>query len=81
MIINRIVVGEDDNACEASNRRILGGSLMLDRNHTKTKINFYIARTEYQRFKDTCKNQDISMSVLLRSMIKKANKTLEVDLI
>jgi hypothetical protein len=54
---------------------------MLDRNHTKTKINFYITREEYQRFKNTCKNQDISMSVLLRSMIKKANKTLEVDLI
>ena len=54
---------------------------MLDRNHTKTKINFYITKTEYQRFKDTCKNQDMSMSVLLRSMIKKANKTLEIELI
>ena len=54
---------------------------MLDRHHTKTKINFYINRIEYQRLKDTCKNQDISMSVFLRSMIKKANKTLEVDLI
>jgi len=54
---------------------------MLDRNHNKTKINFYITRTEYQRFKDTCKDQDISMSVFLRSMIKKANKTLEVELI
>ena len=54
---------------------------MLDRNETRTKINFYITRTEYRRFKDTCKNQDISMSVLLRSMIKKANKTAEVDLI
>jgi hypothetical protein len=54
---------------------------MLDQNETRTKINFYITRTEYKRFKDTCKNQDISMSVLLRSMIKKANKTTEVDLI
>jgi len=54
---------------------------MLNSKHTKTKINFYITRTEYQRFKDTCKNQDISMSVFLRSMIKKANKTSEVDLI
>ena len=60
---------------------ILGESLMLDKNETRTKINFYITRTEYQRFKDTCKNQDISMSVFLRSMIKKANKTTEVDLI
>ena len=60
---------------------ILGESLMLDGNETRTKINFYITRTEYRRFKDTCKNQDISMSVLLRSMIKKANKTAEVDLI
>ena len=54
---------------------------MQDRDETRTKINFYIPRTEYQRFKDTCKNQDISMSVFLRSMIKKANKTLKVDLI
>ena len=54
---------------------------MLDRNETRTKINFYITRTEYKRFKDTCKNQDISMSVFLRSMIKKANKATEVDLI
>ena len=53
---------------------------MLDRNETRTKINFYITRTEYERFKDTCKNQDISMSVFLRSMIKKANKTAGVDL-
>ena len=53
---------------------------MLDSNETRTKINFYITRTEYRRFKDTCKNQDISMSVFLRSMIKKANKTTEVDL-
>ena len=54
---------------------------MLDKNETRTKINFYITRTEYRRFKDACKNQDISMSVFLRSMIKKANKTTEVDLI
>ena len=60
---------------------MLGELLMLDRNETRTKINFYITRTEYKRFKDTCKNQDISMSVLLRSMIKKANKTKELDLI
>lgn len=54
---------------------------MLDQNETRTKINFYITRNEYRRFKDTCKNQDVSMSVLLRSMIKKANKTAEADLI
>ena len=54
---------------------------MLDKNETRTKINFYITRNEYKRFKDTCKNQDISMSVFLRSMIKKANKTTNVDLI
>ena len=64
-----------------SNSNLLGETLMLDRNETRTKINFYITRTEYRRFKDTCKNQDISMSVFLRSMIKKANKTTEVDLI
>ena len=34
---------------------------MLGRNETKTKINFYITRTEYKRFKNTCKNQEISM--------------------
>ena len=66
---------------EVNKISILGESLMLDRNETRTKINFYITRTEYRRFKDTCKNQDISMSVFLRSMIKKANKTTEVDLI
>ena len=65
---------------EVNKISILGESLMLDQNETRTKINFYITRTEYRRFKDTCKNQDISMSVLLRSMIKKANKTTEVDL-
>ena len=66
---------------EVNKISILGESLMLDKNETRTKINFYITRTEYRRFKDTCKNQDISMSVFLRSMIKKANKTTEVDLI
>ena len=66
---------------EVNKISILGESLMLDKNETRTKINFYITRTEYRRFKDTCKNQDISMSVLLRSMIKKANKMTEVDLI
>ena len=66
---------------EVNKISILGESLMLDGNETRTKINFYITRTEYRRFKDTCKNQDISMSVLLRSMIKKVNKTAEVDLI
>ena len=64
-----------------SNSNLLGESLMLDSNETRTKINFYITRNEYRRFKDTYKNQDISMSVFLRSMIKKANKTAEVDLI
>ena len=66
---------------EVNKISILGESLMLDKNETRTKINFYITRTEYRRFKDTCKNQDISMSAFLRSMIKKANKTAEVDLI
>ena len=66
---------------EVNKISILGESLMLDKNEIRTKINFYITRTEYRRFKDTCKNQDISMSVFLRSMIKKANKTAEVDLI
>ena len=68
-------------AHEVSNSNLLGESLMLDKNETRTKINFYITRNEYRLFKDACKNQDISMSVLLRSMIKKANKTAEVDLI
>ena len=66
---------------EVNKISILGESLMLDQNETRTKINFYIAKTEYRRFKDTCKNQDISMSVFLRTMIKKANKTAQVDLI
>ena len=66
---------------EVNKISILGESLMLDSNETRTKINFYITRTEYRRFKDTCKNQDISMSVLLRSMIKRANKSAQVDLI
>ena len=65
---------------EVNKISILGESLMLEQNETRTKINFNITRTEYRRFKDTCKNQDISMSVLLRSMIKKANKTTEVNL-
>jgi len=66
---------------EVNKISILGESLMLDQNETRTKINFYITRTEHRRFKDTCKNQDVSMSVLLRSMIKKANKTAEAELI
>ena len=66
---------------EVNKISILGESLMLDKKETKNKVNFYITRTEYRRFKDTCKNQEISMSVLLRSMIKKANKTTEEDLI
>ena len=66
---------------EVNKISILGESLMLDKNETRTKINFYITRHEYRLFKDACKNQDISMSVLLRSMIKKANKSAEVDLI
>ena len=66
---------------EVNKISILGESLMLEQNETRTKINFYITRTEYRRFKDTCKNQEISMSVFLRSMIKKANKTTNVDLI
>ena len=66
---------------EVNKISILGESLMLDKNETRTKINFYITRNEYRRFKDACKNQDISMSVFLRSMIKKANKSAEVDLI
>jgi hypothetical protein len=66
---------------EVNKISILGESFMLDSNETRTKINFYITKTEYRRFKDTCKNQDISMSVFLRSMIKKANKMAEVDLI
>ena len=66
---------------EVNNSNLLGESLMVDKNKARTKINFYITRNEYRRFKDTCKNQDISMSVLLRSMIKKANKTAEADLI
>ena len=66
---------------EVNKISILGESLMLDKKETRNKVNFYITRTEYRRFKDTCKNQEISMSVLLRSMIKKANKTTEEDLI
>ena len=65
---------------EVNNRNITGDDLM-NRKETRTKINFYITKSEYQRFKDTCRNQDVTMSVLLRNMIKKANKTLEESLI
>ncbi len=53
----------------------------MNQNETRTKINFYITKSEYKRFKDTCRNQDITMSVLLRNMIEKANKTLDENLI
>ena len=53
----------------------------MNQNETRTKINFYITKSEYKRFKDTCRNQDITMSVLLRNMIEKANKTLDKNLI
>ena len=53
----------------------------MNRKETRTKINFYITKSEYQRLNDTCRNQDVTMSVLLRNMIKKANKTLEENLI
>ena len=65
---------------EVNNRNLTGDDYM-NRNETRTKINFYITKSEYQRFKDTCRNQDVTMSVLLRNMIKKANKTLEENLI
>ena len=52
----------------------------MNQNETRTKINFYITKSEYTRFKDTCRNQDVTMSVLLRNMIKKANKTLDKNL-
>ncbi len=51
------------------------------RNETRTKINFYITKSEYQRFKNKCRNQDVTISALPRNMIKKANKTLEENLI
>ena len=53
----------------------------MNQKKTRTKINFYITKSEYKRFKDTCRNQDITMSVLLRNMIEKANKTLDKNLI
>ena len=53
----------------------------MNQNETRTKINFYITKSEYKRFKDTCRNQDVTMSVLLRNMIKKANKTLDENFI
>lgn len=40
----------------------------------KTKINFYITKKEYDLFKKYASNQDMSMSVLLRNMIKESNK-------
>ena len=64
---------------EVNNMSLLG-DYWMSQNETRTKINFYITRSEYKRFKDTCKSQDITMSVLLRNMIKKANST-EVELI
>jgi hypothetical protein len=53
----------------------------MNQNETRKKINFYITKSEYKRFKDTCRNQDVTMSVLLRNMIKKANKSLDKNLI
>ena len=66
---------------EVNKISIFGESLAQDRNETRTKTNFHITRNKYRRLKDTCKNQNISMSVFLKSMIKKTNKTAEVDLI
>jgi len=40
----------------------------------KTKINFYITKKEYDAFKKYAYNQEMSMSVLLRKMIKESNK-------
>ena len=40
----------------------------------KTKINFYINKREYDAFKKHASNQEMSMSVLLRNMIKESNK-------
>ena len=40
----------------------------------KTKINFYINKKEYDAFKKNASNQEMSMSVLLRNMIKESNK-------
>ena len=60
---------------------IFDESLAQERNETRKKMNFYITRNKHRRFEDADKNQDISMLVLLRRMIKKANKTAEVALI
>lgn len=40
----------------------------------KTKINFYINKKEYDAFKKNASNQEMSMSVLLRNMVKESNK-------
>ena len=40
----------------------------------KTKINFYITTKDYDAFKRNARNQEMSMSVLLRNMIKESNK-------
>ena len=40
----------------------------------KTKINFYINKKEYDDFKKNASKQEMSMSVLLRNMIKESNK-------
>ena len=40
----------------------------------KTKINFYINEKEYDAFKQNASKQEMSMSVLLRNMIKESNK-------
>ena len=60
--------------------RLLKVLLMLDSNSTRTKMNFYISRNEYRRFKDTCKNQEETMSMLLKNIIKKSDHTAELDL-
>jgi len=39
----------------------------------KTKINFYITKKEYEAFKKNAYKQEMSMSVLLRNMIKESN--------
>jgi len=40
----------------------------------KTKINFYINKKEYDAFKKNASKQEMSMSVLLRNMVKESNK-------
>ena len=42
--------------------------------HDKTKINFYITNKEYDAFKKNAYKQEMSMSVLLRNMVKESNK-------